>query len=140
MSTTASLSSANQAYLQAFVKGGRWPEAEAVIVQHPQWAYFYAKNIIQGRWPEAEPIIAASQEWAIEYARYIVKGRWPEGEPIIVLDAWAAHYYARDIIKSRWLEAEPLIAKSPLRSGYLKDFPGAGDDWILNGLLDWMET
>ena len=69
------------------VIGGRWPEAEPTIKKNQQWAYYYAKHIINGdesdgriRWPEAEPYIMKSPYWAQQYAKHIIKGRWPEAE------------------------------------------------------------
>ena len=46
----------------------------------PEWAYWYARDVIGGRWPEAEAVIAASPEWAYWYARDVIGGRWPEAE------------------------------------------------------------
>jgi hypothetical protein len=31
----------------------RWPKAEPVIAQNPDWAYQYACDVIKGPWPEA---------------------------------------------------------------------------------------
>jgi hypothetical protein len=88
-------------------------EAESVVATDPEYAYLYARNVIQGRWPEAEPVIAKDPQWAYTYARYVIKGRWPEGEPAIAKKADRACLYARDVIKGRWPEAEPVIAKDP---------------------------
>jgi hypothetical protein len=80
----------------------------------PYWAYYYALYVIKGRWPEAEATIAKNPEWAYYYAANVIGGRWPE--------------------------AEAAIANSDYKYMYLKKFPDAKDDWILNGLLDWLDT
>jgi len=95
-------------YARDIIKG-RWLEAEPIIAKSPTWAYNYARDVIKGEWPEAEPFIAKSPTWAYNYARDVIKGRWPEAEPIIMRDPKWAHFYARDVIKGRWPEAEPII-------------------------------
>lgn len=127
---------------------GRWPEGEATIAKHPMWAYLYAKNVIGGRWPEVEPTIAKDPGSAVLYAKDVIKGRWSEGEHAIAKDPYLAHKYAIDVIKGRFPEGEEAIAigwkatgwNSGWRNRYLKEFPDAGDDWILNGWLDWLDT
>ncbi|GIV52385.1 MAG: hypothetical protein KatS3mg038_2906 [Candidatus Kapaibacterium sp.] len=90
----------------------RWPEAEPVIAQDPECAYYYACDVIRGRWPEAEPVIAADAWCAYSYARDVIGGRWPEAEPVIAQDAESAYSYASRVIGGRWPEAEPVIAVS----------------------------
>ena len=93
------------------VLGGRWPEAEPVIVKDGAAAYEYAQRVIKGRWPEAEPVIAKDAMTSQRYARLVIKGRWPEAEPVIIKDAKAAEEYALFVIKGRWPAAEPTIVK-----------------------------
>ncbi len=52
----------------------------------------------------------------------------------------SAFLYARDVLKGRWLEAEKAIAKSHKRDDYLKLFPEAKDEWLINGWLDWLDA
>lgn len=35
----------------------------------PEWAYWYARHVIQGRWPEAEPVIMTHSGWAFRYTQ-----------------------------------------------------------------------
>ena len=79
----------------------------------PQWAYWYARNVIKGRWPEAEAVIMQDAFWAYWYALDVLEGRWPEAELAIIGSAKWAYHYACDVIKGRWPEAEPVIASSP---------------------------
>jgi hypothetical protein len=81
----------------------------------PYWAYSYAADVIKGRFPEGEATIARGDPyWSYGYAKYVINGRFPEGEE--------------------------AVAKSESRDEYLKTFPEAKDDWILNGWLDWLDT
>ena len=64
----------------------RFLEAESVIAKSPEWAYYYAKNILEKRFQEAEPVIATNPQYAYLYARDILKQRWPEAEPTILTD------------------------------------------------------
>ena len=75
--------------------GGRWPEAEPVIMRDPRSAGDYATNVIGGRWPEAEPVIMRDPESAYEYARYVLKARWPEAEFYIMQDPTQAKLYEK---------------------------------------------
>jgi hypothetical protein len=92
----------------------RWPEAEPVIVQSRYWACKYAMDVIKGRWPEAEPIMIKDPYWGYKYAMDIIKGRWPEAEPVIIQHPYWAYFYARNVIQGRWPEAEPVIRQDKL--------------------------
>ena len=106
----------------------------------PEKAYFYAKDVIRRRWPEAEQTIAKNPWCAVHYASEVIGGRWPEAEPTIATDPFFAYYYADAFIKDRWPEAEEVIAKSGFKDEYLQAHPGALDDWLLNGWIDWLDT
>lgn len=95
-----------------YIIGGRWPEAEPIIIESPQAAYYYARHILNGKWPEAEPIIMTNPNMAVKYAAEIIGGRWPEAEPSIIKDAHATFIYVQDVIKERWPEGEYSILKS----------------------------
>lgn len=91
---TKNSDAASFAYWHAVdVIGGRWPEAEDVIAQHPEWAYRYALEVIKGRWLEAEDVIATDPYWAYHYARHVIKGRWPEAEDVIATHPYWANGY-----------------------------------------------
>jgi hypothetical protein len=106
-------------YYALRVVGGRWPEAEPIILKTDDVVY-YAEEVIGGRWPEAEPIIlnilknpdSGNDIYSVvHYAKDIIGGRWPEAEPYIMKDPSLAVYYA-EVIGSRWPEAEPYIMKN----------------------------
>jgi hypothetical protein len=97
-----------------------------MIRRDPEYAFHYARGVIQGRWPEAEPTIKESPTYACWYAEFILardpewtsipgheNGRWPEAEPYIMKDPYDAYQYARQVIRKRWPEAEPYIKRSP---------------------------
>ena len=75
------------------------------VLEHkkaPEYAYWYAENVIGGRWHEAEPIILTNAGCAYWYARDVIGGRWKEAEPIILTsDKWA-YSYAYDVVKGPW--------------------------------------
>lgn len=96
-----------------------------IIIRKPESAFYYARGVIGGRWPEAEPVIMKDAGFASWYAEFILRrdpewtsqeghenGRWPEAEPYIMKDPFVAYCYARDTIGGRWPEAEPFIKKS----------------------------
>jgi hypothetical protein len=95
------------------IMGGRWKEAEPIILEDPETALEYARDIIGGRWKEAEPFIMRDPKIAYKYARDIIGGRWKEAEPFIMRDPKIAYKYAREIIGGRWKEAEPIILEDP---------------------------
>jgi hypothetical protein len=66
--------------------------------------------------------------------------RLPKSEPYIAKDPQSAYRYAVHILHDRWPEAEEAMANSEYKDWYLKTFPEAKDDWILNGWLDWLDT
>ena len=99
-------------YYARIVLDNRWLEAEPIIAKNPPNACDYAKYVIEGRWPEAEPYIAQNPMTACDYARYIIKGRWPEAEPYIMQDPEMAYLYAKDALEDRWPEAEPYIMQN----------------------------
>jgi len=50
-------------YCAKEIIGGRWPEAEPIIMTSPGYTYYYSKDIIKDRWPEAEPAIMKNSYW-----------------------------------------------------------------------------
>lgn len=123
---------------------------ENSIAKYPDLAYNYARDAIGGRWPEAEKVIikeiqdskrknqseiSNNREIAAKYARDVIGGRWPEAEPAIANDPYAAYYYARLVIGGRWPEAEPAIANDRVARAYAKyvikgPWPEAGIDKV----------
>ena len=119
-------------------------------------ALHYATNVIKGRFPEGVDAIAENPIASHNYATEVIKGRFPEGEDAIATSpahAWYAVNYALNVIKGRWPEAEKAIARSlkdaleddrdaaiEVVYAYLKAFPEAKLEWIMNGWLDWLDT
>ena len=103
-----------EAYEYALEIHEPFPEGEPIIAKDPEWAFYYAKDVLnKNRFPLGELAIAKDPEWAGCYALDVIKSRWPEAEPAIAKDPWYAYNYARDVIKGQWLEGEPIIAKDP---------------------------
>ena len=59
---------------------GRQEEIESYLVEDPEYAYKYAKNILKGRWEQAEPYIRDSL-YADLYEKNVLHGDWPEIKP-----------------------------------------------------------
>jgi hypothetical protein len=97
-------------------------EAESVVAKDPEFACWYARDVIKGRFPKGEPAIAKDPEWAYWYACNVIKGRFPKGESAIAKDPEWACWYARSVIKGRFPEAEPAIAKHPKWTKKYKEF------------------
>ena len=79
--------------------GGRWPDAEPMIMTFPAYAYFYSCDVIRGRWPEAEPTIITYPSCIYLYSRHVIKGRWPEAEPNIMNDNFWWNVYLIDVLR-----------------------------------------
>jgi hypothetical protein len=65
----------------------------------PEWAYFYAEDVIKGRFVQGEPIIATDPYWAYYYAHDIVEDRFELGEPVIATSTYWAYMYVRVMLK-----------------------------------------
>jgi hypothetical protein len=70
----------------------RIPEVEALIATDAEYAYLYARNIINCAFPEGEPIIATSGRFSFYYARAVIRGRWLDGELTILFSEYANEY------------------------------------------------
>ena len=90
---------------------------EAKILQHPYVAAQYAEEIIGGKWPEAEDIILTNGHALFHYVQYVIKGRWKKAEKIIYTNAELLCKYLSALPytkkkNKRWIEAEDAILKS----------------------------
>jgi len=103
----------------------QYPYAKKLLLKkyrnNPPDLYYCAKEIIGGRWLEAEPMLMTSTEYTYLYSRHVIKGRWPEAELMIMANLAYAYYYARYVIKGRWLEAEPTIMNDSYLWQFYKD-------------------
>lgn len=88
---------------------GRWPEAEPLLMRHPNTAAGYAAQILRRRWREAESVILGDARSASGYAVNVLRSRWPEAEAVIRTDPYAASEYAESVLGGRWPEAETVI-------------------------------
>lgn len=103
--------------LKSIRTGARFYAGEATIVNHPKWAYYYAKDVMHTRWPEAEHVILADEEWVQSYVNDVIcadyiglNTRWPEAEAFIAsAHPYGACYYAKYVLSVRWPEAEATI-------------------------------
>ena len=94
-----------------------------IIKTNPQYACYYAINVIKGRWPEYEESIKNDPYYAYYayfYANEVIKGRWTESEESIKTSPQYAYLYARDVIKGRWTEGEESIKSSTALVKYCK--------------------
>lgn len=94
-------------------RGERDPRLVKAIALHPEYSYWYSKEVVKDMWPEGERAISKDPFWSYMYAKNRVKGRFLKGEPAIAGDANRATLYASRVIKDRWPEREPAIAKDP---------------------------
>ena len=92
----------------------------ATIAKDPQWAYWYAKDILKGPFPLGEPAIAKESWRAFWYAAEILKDPFPLGEPAIAKDPQWAYYYALDVLEGPFPLGEPAIANSGMAFLYAR--------------------
>ena len=93
------------------------------VMEDPEKAYRYARNVIKGRWYQAELTIMKDPESAYVYARDVIRGRWYQAEQFIMNDPEWAHYYVLHVIEGRWpnygAECKHLRTRS-WRSWYIR--------------------
>ena len=101
-----------------YVRGGRWPQAEKLILKDLSTALEYAQNVLKSRWPDLETLILDRREYflAYLYALYVIKDRWLEAESFIPTTPETAVNYAHKVIKGQWPEAEEVIKQSPFEA------------------------
>lgn len=104
---------------------GLTPEQEKEILKAPEYAYKYAKYVLEDEWVEAEPILLTNLYWAYNYAKNVIQGRWEAAEPLIMAGEFPefALSYALDISKIR---LNPLIE---LRFIKFAENDEEGEDW-----------
>lgn len=79
-----------------FILEGPFPIGEDVILQNPEYAFRYATSVLKKPWPKGEDIIASNLYTAIGYANFLPKKqKFPKGEPIISTNAEYAYDYAK---------------------------------------------
>lgn len=72
------ISSTVYVYTKYHTHGERWHQAESCILQSPEYAYYYAVNIIGNRWAEAEPVLIKSDYWFEKYRHHfgLEESKW----------------------------------------------------------------
>ena len=68
------------------------------IAKDPEWAYWYADEVLKGPFKLGEPAIAEDSMRAYWYAAEILEGPFPLGEPTIAKDPRRAYWYARGVL------------------------------------------
>lgn len=73
-----------------------------------EWAYWYAKNIVNGRWKKAEKVISKNAKWAYCYAFDVIGGRWKLGENAISKNTEWAYCYAHDVYPGKEIKNDKI--------------------------------
>lgn len=103
------------------------PETMTVILNNPEYVYYYAKHYLKNRLSGehariGEGTISMHTKWAYKYAHNVIRGRWGNEDEIsiaaeksICKELKYAVSYAAIIIKGRWNDEsiERIIASSP---------------------------
>ena len=125
-------------YATQLIKG-RFPEGEAAIATDPIASYKYATEVIKGRFPEGEAVIATSPggaTYAVDYAINVIKGRWPEAEEAIAR-ALKDSSDESDVFTEEFTDRDAVVE---LIRKYINAFPEVSKlEWVMNGLLDWLD-
>lgn len=72
---------------------------EHIIKRSSMYVVDYAAYVKKGRWPEAEPLILTKPFTSYSYAHKVIKGRWAEAESIISTNSYCDYIYCRDVLK-----------------------------------------
>lgn len=98
----------NRNYLQRyFIDVARCPNQKVekkILDTHHGLAHSYAENCIGGRWHEAESLILKDLDNGVEYHEKVVKDRWPELEDSILLGKKMGYWDNRPKALARYLE------------------------------------
>ena len=78
----------------------------------PEWAYWYARDILEGPFPQGEDAITTSASLSYKYARDILNGHFAKGEDVIATIAYWPYWYAIDVLKGPFPQGEDAIATS----------------------------
>ena len=100
-------------------ENGRY--AENKISTDPSLALYYAK-MVKGRWEKIEPSMATKPEWAYEYAKTVLEHQWDgpyaeDAEAVISNDPYTATLYCMDLKKPKRYD-NPLTERRILDSIY----------------------
>ena len=71
------------------------PKQINTLAKDAQYAYHYARSVLNSPWPKGEDAISKDAEYAYRYARYVIDGPFPKGEDEINKDAEYAYLYAQ---------------------------------------------
>lgn len=110
----------HEAFKKALVEG-RSRDLETIILRSPEFAYLYARFVIEGRWLQAEELILTDNSGyeeryltdvlkkdmvlikstpllAANYAVYVMEDRWSEIEPLLLTDGRSMCLYVYGIL------------------------------------------
>lgn len=84
---------------------------EKYIALEPEYAYKYARFVLEGPFPLGEDAIATSAEYSVRYAETVLFGPFSKGEKAIAeSDLWSTMYTST--IKKDFYYNDKLIAKA----------------------------
>lgn len=66
---------------------------EPLVINDPQDAYLYAREVLEGRFPLGEPAIARNPNYSLYYARNVLNAPFLAGEEAILKSDWATMAY-----------------------------------------------
>lgn len=89
------------AYKYALFIKQRFRIAENIISQDPEYAFYYAKDVLKKRWKKAEKTISQNVVFSYRYAEDVIKKRFILGEKKISINPEYSYYYAINIIKGK---------------------------------------
>ena len=86
---------------------------EKYIALEPEYAYKYARFVLEGPFPLGEDAIATSAEYSVRYAETVLFGPFSKGEKAIAESdsKQYAQYYAKYVLKADFYYNGKLIAK-----------------------------
>ena len=113
-------------------------QLEDIIANDPTYSVALARTR-KKPFPKGEDAISSDIESSYIYAYNVLDDEFPLGEPTIAKSATYSYYYAKNVLHDRFLMAEEVISKSRRANEYLREFPNAKLDWVVNGWLDWTD-
>ena len=81
-----------KAYRICLEENKRSKKLEKIIIEDPQWSYFYALNVIKGRWDEGEDTISKDPKWSYYYATVVIDEHFKKSNDIIFNSEYKKKY------------------------------------------------
>jgi hypothetical protein len=118
--------------------GYTFDELEDIIAKDPIYSLALAMRR-KKPFPKGEDAISSDLESSYGYAYNVLHDEFPLGEPLIAKSGTYSYYYAKNVLHDRFLMGEEAVSKSRRAGEYLREFPEAKMDWVVNGWLDWLD-